>query len=533
MATATVALEEAVKEYLLFRGYVETLKVFEEERKGVKEKEYKAHQIVKHLLTCVYNSDLQELRKFWSLLSQKLFSRLASDFKQTLYKLETYLLRLYLVHAKTSGRVEAIRAFFETMSDTLATRKEWKEWFAFPYSSTAEQHPIFGVYFTREWMLTFRVSLKNFFDTVFTYLPKPMLLNFQSEHNKVQALTTENRLLHNQLADSKVALTAAESRIQHLDMRVTQLMINAVNADVKGSSPVRKTSLVKQKKSTGPEEFTFKRAQSMGSVDRPHKRIGTSPSLPSDDQSPVTSSGTNVSNDESSSSQPPLKNLSEGAKNVKLYSSPVSERAPFFVVQQAVYRGHSSGVLYSKFSVNGDNIASFDVNNVVKIWNSKQPHGTLAAAQTKASILSLEWYPTHDSVLLMGMNDGRVKAFNAHSAKFSGEMDCGHDYNQVVSLVHQPNSTKFACSATTGLMADKEKAAFGLMSPNLPSAKTFELHSKLLNTIYVWDLSSNSKESFEPLPVTINSMSFNHNGSLLVTGASDGFIRLFGKNILI
>ena len=70
-----------------------------------------------------------------------------------------------------------------------------------------------------------------------------MLLNFQSEHNKVQALTTENRLLHNQLADSKVALTAAESRIQHLDMRVTQLMINAVNADVKGSSPVRKTSL--------------------------------------------------------------------------------------------------------------------------------------------------------------------------------------------------------------------------------------------------------------------------------------------------
>jgi hypothetical protein len=43
MATATVALEEAVKEYLLFRGYVETLKVFEEERKGVKEKEYKVY----------------------------------------------------------------------------------------------------------------------------------------------------------------------------------------------------------------------------------------------------------------------------------------------------------------------------------------------------------------------------------------------------------------------------------------------------------------------------------------------------------
>ena len=88
-----------------------------------------AQQIVQHLLSCIYNSDLQELKKFWSLLSQKLFSRLASDFKQTLYKLETYLLRLYLVHAKMSGRVDVIRTFFETMSDTLAQRKEWKEWF--------------------------------------------------------------------------------------------------------------------------------------------------------------------------------------------------------------------------------------------------------------------------------------------------------------------------------------------------------------------------------------------------------------------
>ena len=32
--------------------------------------------------------------------------------------------------------------------------------------------------------------------------------------------------------------------------------------------------------------------------------------------------------------------------------------------------------------------------------------------------------------LLLGMNDGKVKVFNTHSAKLSGDMDCGHDYNQ-------------------------------------------------------------------------------------------------------
>ena len=41
MAAATAALEEAIKEYLLFRGFTETLKNFETERKGAKEKEYK------------------------------------------------------------------------------------------------------------------------------------------------------------------------------------------------------------------------------------------------------------------------------------------------------------------------------------------------------------------------------------------------------------------------------------------------------------------------------------------------------------
>lgn len=35
--------------------------------------------------------------------------------------------------------------------------------------------------------------------------------------------------------------------------------------------------------------------------------------------------------------------------------------------------------------------------------------------------------------------------------------------------------------------------------------------------------------SLEPEPVAINCTAFNHNGNLLVTGAADGVIRLFGN----
>lgn len=38
--------------------------------------------------------------------------------------------------------------------------------------------------------------------------------------------------------------------------------------------------------------------------------------------------------------------------------------------------------------------------------------------------------------------------------------------------------------------------------------------------------------SLEPEPVAINCTAFNHNGNLLVTGAADGVIRLFGKVFL-
>ena len=35
----------------------------------------------------------------------------------------------------------------------------------------------------------------------------------------------------------------------------------------------------------------------------------------------------------------------------------------------------------------------------------------------------------------------------------------------------------------------------------------------------------------DPEPIAVNCTAFNHNGNLLVTGAADGVIRLFGKRV--
>lgn len=93
-----------------------------------------AGQVVGRLFSCIHQCDLQALQGFWNLLSEKLFSRLASSLKDTIYRLETSLLRLFLVNAKSLGRNDVIQAFFSKNSQSLLKRKEWKEWLGESYA---------------------------------------------------------------------------------------------------------------------------------------------------------------------------------------------------------------------------------------------------------------------------------------------------------------------------------------------------------------------------------------------------------------
>lgn len=47
----------------------------------------------------------------------------------TVYRLETNLLRLFLVYASRQGKQDVVKDFFEKMADTLQDKKEWKDWF--------------------------------------------------------------------------------------------------------------------------------------------------------------------------------------------------------------------------------------------------------------------------------------------------------------------------------------------------------------------------------------------------------------------
>ena len=122
MAFAVGALDEAIREYLLYRGFTQTLKAFEIERRDDKDKGFsfrvcfldslergawliathaQVNRIVEYIMQCVYKSDFTSLQRFWVYLYGRFFSQMNSESLATAYRLETYVLR-YIQDPSTS-----------------------------------------------------------------------------------------------------------------------------------------------------------------------------------------------------------------------------------------------------------------------------------------------------------------------------------------------------------------------------------------------------------------------------------------------
>ena len=105
------------------------------------------NRIVDYIMQCIFRSDFNSLQNFWHHLNKRFFSRLTYESLNTAYRIETYILRLYLVHASRQGRQDEVKAFFEKMSDTLRDKKEWKDWFSEFSTLVLEPDPHMEVWF--------------------------------------------------------------------------------------------------------------------------------------------------------------------------------------------------------------------------------------------------------------------------------------------------------------------------------------------------------------------------------------------------
>lgn len=216
--TSITQMDELVKEYLLFRGFNSTIKSFENELKQDKDRCFRADKITDQLLSYIYSFDLSGLLDYWSYLEHKFFSRITLKVSNTsstalTRKYELFLLRFYLVHAMQSSKADKAIELFENYASKLQSQSEWKEWYCLPFLKNPEENPTFSVYFSKNWIDTFIVSLQNFLNITFQSLQFPRLLNYEEDafwkkqsskvvsSNQTNFSTFEQEYLQNEIID--------------------------------------------------------------------------------------------------------------------------------------------------------------------------------------------------------------------------------------------------------------------------------------------------------------------------------------------
>lgn len=73
-------VDALIREYILFRGFSNTLKSFDTELKTDKDKGFRVDKIIDQLMHSINSQDLHALREIWNHLDGHLFSKLEHAF---------------------------------------------------------------------------------------------------------------------------------------------------------------------------------------------------------------------------------------------------------------------------------------------------------------------------------------------------------------------------------------------------------------------------------------------------------------------
>ena len=479
-------LDDLIKEYLLFRGYIKTYTAFTSEKQHDKTDHPDPDAIAELLLNHIRQLELNELTDLWSTLTSRFFTHLPAHFAPTIKTIETSLRRAYLIKAIRTGDKSKIHAFFDRFSaDMTAPGGEWEQWFILPYLKDPASHPLFASYFHKRFFHTLALSVRNFLVSAFAQLPLPKLMAFNVERGERKAMT----------ADIK-ALKADNERLKREVVTVKQQLYLA------GSKPSIVTSSSAASITAAP---------------------ASNASVPS--PIPVSAAGASPTGALSHSVSQPLRVTSP--------SSPLDDEfvdPAFSVTHDHTVQTNSSAVAKVRFSMDGLRLAAGNKDGSIRVYSveklvdavkrrtngSSAPGGNNDWARLEAQMSSvssdltcMEWDAMKDRYLAFGASDAHIRLWSPDTKKQLVDLTTNTDFPVVLALASSPSSPFLvAASATRAHL-------------------TIEGSRGLLEA---WDVGRSSRTltfTVESVVSQINSVVFNHNGNMLVSGGADGMVRIY------
>lgn len=545
---STRRIDDCVKEYLLHRGLYASAKAVENELKTEKDKTFQVEKIMEQIHVYITTFDICGLRDYWSMLEQFVFGHTDKVQSAAVRKLWTSILRIYLVNAVQAGRTDKITEFFDKLASSLNTQAEWKDWFALPFIKNAEENATFTMYFSRQWQDTVFLSLHNFLSVVLSTMPKPALLSFEDDEKFICNLREENAQLKKKIAELR-RQAADESKDDSNPLGLD--LLDAVDPfSLPGNVEVMDDFyLLTQDQSVVMETQPARRADQIKTFIRNiglpappviGRKISAPPTAPISTSTTTNSSGAlptipgspaHRTSDIVGSPRHSIGSMPQTAAEKASVESCVggevdnlrnsvtdvgaAESSGFLLLSQDEYVEHSSCIVQCKSSHSGQSVASLDVDGVMKVWSFQPNPSTIASTMSKSVLTSLEWANKADRLLLLGTKVGSVRVFDVKEKKVIKDVVTDTSCPRVVSIASSPQGLQFTCSAIGRL---------------LTANPTGELNAPRVGKLSIWDLRTMKTEqhlSLSPGPIAVNSLVYNHNGQLLLTGAADGRIRLY------
>ncbi|KHG23810.1 wdr91 [Gossypium arboreum] len=503
--------EELVREFLVFRGFTNTLQAFETERCTDIGKMFQVYKILDLIFTVyIPKFHAEKLVGLFSFFKQCFSSWSETTMLDTFSKLEGSVLRCYIVHALQSGRKDKVVEFFGMNgNDLLLKGSDWTAWFAIPYVKNPSIDPQFRVYFSKEWYEALRLSVRNFFSEIFN-ARLPALLKISSEKNTISCLKKENKRLNQKLLQLQALLEEKEAQLG-----LSKRSMGAANSSFQ-SSGIDGENL---RPSSSSEDICAPATSYLGSIPQSEECAAAEPTK-------FASARVESSSRQDSYSASSLHASSGGIDDTaqKLYGSHFDENGremlreeefPEVSVEfQETFLGHTSPITRCRFSASGNNIASASVDGTVRIWtyDSSIPASRNATIYCGAEIMSLDWECKSDRLLLIGTADGGIKAWNVDAKRVVCDLNTTDAFPSVLDLKCSPVEPIFVSAASSRRLGSTSIDSLGYAS------------------LTVWNMKTWKAMTVLPLgedPPAITSLCFNHNGKILAASATDGMIHMF------
>ncbi|KAJ1957309.1 hypothetical protein GGI12_005061, partial [Dipsacomyces acuminosporus] len=357
-------IDDLVREYLLFRGFKNTLKAFEEDVGSDQDHGFKAERIVEELLDMAKQLKIEALLDYWKYLTFRFFSHLSPKYQRTTRMFEKRLIRLFLVSSVLAGKRLEIRAFMDKHGRSLGQQGgDWIPWLGLEYVDDPKTRPEFEAYFADDWYASLKTALIDFIQTVFPAMALPRILMYDKDRREREALETKLKHCEERLN--------SETRIRTMELSGTPpgLVENHIERVLSAESVGKRPLVSGQANDSGDSSY-----------------------MPSSDQ------GVSV-----------LK-TNEPSSMLK-------------VSQEDIFLEHNSGISLAKFSASGELIASYDDESILKVWS---PDLASAAPKLKNeldfAVNAMAWDKKHAHLLYLYDEDGYIHTMNTSSNLMSRQL---------------------------------------------------------------------------------------------------------------